>query len=158
MPTVFSLSLVVVTFIKGILLLKSFLKCVFPQFSILWLACFYSILNSYWQNIKVILITSYCCQVLTSLYTWGSPCGDHHVTGWHKYKDLVLQVVGSTYGWLFCSVKYIYVLLRNPKKWKADRIWQNLLRKTVVKKAVFLVMMIMIMIRWEQKCFIAFIV
>jgi hypothetical protein len=34
-----------------------------------------------------------------------------------------------------CSVKKL--LLQNPKKWKPDQMWQNLLRKAVTQKWLF---------------------
>jgi hypothetical protein len=34
-----------------------------------------------------------------------------------------------------CSVKKL--LLRNPKKWKPDAIWQRLLKKVMAKKGCF---------------------
>jgi hypothetical protein len=52
-----------------------------------------------------------------------------------KYRDLVRQVGSWTQGWPPCCVKKL--LLRNPKKWKPDAIWQNLLRKAVAPKGVF---------------------
>jgi hypothetical protein len=59
----------------------------------------------------------------------------HPATGEHKYRNRVLQVGVLTQGWRPCSVKKL--LLRNPKKWKPDQIWQNLLRKAMAQRGLF---------------------
>jgi hypothetical protein len=50
-----------------------------------------------------------------------------HITGPHKYRDLVLQVGGWTQGLRACSVKK-KITAAKSKEVKADQIWQNLLR------------------------------
>jgi hypothetical protein len=57
---------------------------------------------------------------------------ENTVPGGYKYGDLVLQVRG----WTACSVKEL-LSLRNPKNWKPNKMWQNLLRKLWLKKSCF---------------------
>jgi hypothetical protein len=46
-------------------------------------------------------------------------------------------------GWWPCFIKIL--LLRNPKKWKLDKIWQNILRKAKAQKVLFCQLLLLLL-------------